>query len=96
MESVAKGIWRLVAAALLASSFCCGIMTAAEPVVFKRSGDHVDVLIGGRLFTTYYFDPSVAKPYLQPLRSARGTIVTRDFPIGNTGPPEHLHDPSLE
>jgi hypothetical protein len=54
---------------------------AAQPVELTRNGSHVDVGIGGRPFTTYYFDPSVAKPYFFPLRSAHGTVVTRGFPI---------------
>ena len=54
---------------------------AFEPVELTRSGNRVDVAVGGRPFTTYYFDPSVAKPYFFPLRSALGTVVTRGFPI---------------
>src|SRR2546428_13269967 len=52
-----------------------------EPVELVRDGSHVDILIGGRPFTTYYFDPAVAKPYFFPLRSAQGTVVTRGFPM---------------
>jgi hypothetical protein len=55
--------------------------SAALPVDLTRSGHQVDVRIGGRPFTTYYFDPSVAKPYLSPLRSAHGTVITRGFPM---------------
>jgi hypothetical protein len=73
-----------------------GARGASRPVVFKRSADHIDVLVGGRLFTTYYFDPRIAKPYFQPLRSAQGTIVTRNFPIGDKVPTQHLKDPDLE
>jgi hypothetical protein len=69
---------------------------AGNTVELLQKGDHVDVLLGGRLFTTYYFSSDVAKPYFQPLRSAQGTILTRDFPNGNTIPPEHLKDPALE
>lgn len=69
---------------------------AGDAVELQRKGDHIDILIGGHLFTTYYFSTDFAKPYFQPLRSAQGTILTRDFPIGNTIPPEHLKDPSLE
>jgi Family of unknown function (DUF6807) len=58
-----------------------GSRSADVPVELTRSGQHVDVQIGGRPFTTYYFDSSVAKPYLSPLRSAYGTIVTRGFPM---------------
>ncbi len=79
----------------------CGLkFGAAQPraqkVEFRRAGNKIDIVIGGQAFTTYYFDPQIAKPYFQPLRSAHGTIVTRDFPIDNQIPPEHLKDPSLE
>jgi hypothetical protein len=69
---------------------------AREAVELLRKGDRVDVLMAGRPFTTYFFTADVAKPYFQPLRSAQGTILTRDFPVGNTVPPEHLKDRSLE
>ncbi len=65
-------------------------------VQLKREGTHINVVIGGKPFTTYYFDPKIAKPYFMPLRSAQGTIITRGFPIGNTVPPGHEHDPNLE
>ena len=70
--------------------------SAADAVELVRKGDTVDVLIGGRPFTTYFFPADIAKPYFQPLRTAQGTIVTRDFIIGNTIPQEHLKDRSLE
>src|SRR5712692_6016075 len=52
-----------------------------EPVELKHDRKQIHVLIGGRPFTTYYFDPAVAKPYFFPLRSAQGTVVTRSFPM---------------
>jgi hypothetical protein len=58
-----------------------GSRSAALPVEVTRSGHQVEVRIGGRPFTTYSFDPLVAKPFLSPLRSARGTVVTRGFPM---------------
>ncbi len=72
------------------------VYAAGESVEFQREATHINVVIGGKPFTTYYFDPKVAKPYFMPLRSAEGTIITRGFPIGNTVPPAHLHDPDLE
>jgi Family of unknown function (DUF6807) len=76
--------------------FASTVFAAADAVEFIRKGEHVDVLIGAKPFTTYFFSTDVAKPYFQPLRSAQGTILTRDFPNGNTIPPDHLKDRSLE
>ena len=59
-------------------------LSATQPeqrVALVRDGSHVEVLIDGRPFTTYYFDEAVAKPYFFPLRSAEGTVVTRGFPM---------------
>jgi Family of unknown function (DUF6807) len=69
---------------------------AGENVQLQREATHINVIIGGKPFTTYYFDPKIAKPYFMPLRSAQGTIITRGFPIGNKVPPGHEHDPNLE
>jgi len=68
----------------------------AETVSLTRHENTIEVSIGGQPFTTYYFDPAIAKAYLQPLRDAHGVIVTRGFPVGETIPPGHAHDPSLE
>src|SRR5208337_1908156 len=77
---------------LLVSAACL----AADSVELNRKGDTVEVIIGGKPFTAYYFSADVAKPYFQPLRTAQGTILTRGFPVGNTIPPEHLKDRGLE
>jgi len=52
-----------------------------KPVDLQRHGYQIDIAIDERPFATYYFDPAVAKPYLFPIRSAQGTIVTRSFPM---------------
>jgi methane monooxygenase PmoA-like len=64
-----------------------------EEVELVREGSHVDVMIGGRPFTTYFFDPVVAKPYFFPLRSAAGTVVTRGFPMTTDIPGEDRDEP---
>src|SRR5206468_11724350 len=54
-----------------------------EPVTITRHDDErrVDVSIGGKPFTSYIYPATVKKPVLFPLRSAKGTIVTRGFPL---------------
>lgn len=41
----------------------------------------VDVLVDRALFTTYRWDADLKKPILYPINTARGTAVTRGFPI---------------
>jgi hypothetical protein len=74
------------------ASVCSGAF-GGELVELKRSGDQIEVRVGGRAFTTYYFDVAVAKPYLFPLRSAEGTVVTRRFPMVTNIPGEDRDEP---
>jgi hypothetical protein len=66
------------------------------PVELKRTGDQIDVFIDGQPFTTYHFSDVVAKPYLMPLRSATGIVLTRSFPTVNTVTDADRHTPSFE
>jgi hypothetical protein len=74
-------------------AFGLALPSAAASVELRQNGDRIDVLIGGRPFTTYYFGPADAKPYLFPLRSAKGTIVTRTFPMVTNVPGEDHDEP---
>jgi Methane oxygenase PmoA len=71
-------------------------LSQPDNVRLTRQGDNIKVVIGGKPFTTYHFDPRTAKAYLQPLRTAGGEVITRGFPIDDTVPTEHEHDRSLE
>ena len=81
---------------LLAALVCCFSCAAQQNVDVQRNGNQIEVTIGGKPFTTYYFDQAVAKPYLMPLRSAQGTIVTRGYPVVNEVPSGSQRDPSFE
>ena len=89
---VSSSVLLFVSAILIS---CCAY-ASGESVQLQREATHINVVIGGKPFTTYYFDPKIAKPYFMPLRSAQGTIITRGFPIGTKVPPEDQHDPNLE
>lgn len=80
----------------LAVMVCCFTCVAQQNVEVQRKEKQIEVTIGGKPFTTYYFDEAVAKPYLMPLRSAQGTIVTRGYPVGNEVPPGSERDKSFE
>lgn len=69
----------LLAFAILPS--CAFLAGVDQPVEFQPHPDSIEVLIGGKPFTTYYFGAHSPKPYLHPLRSAEGNLVTRGFPM---------------
>jgi hypothetical protein len=71
-------MWIWIGAAWLAY-----INANAASFKLERSQDKIDVTVDGTPFTTYYFSKDVAKPYLMPLRTPSGIIVTRGFPVGN-------------
>ncbi|CAM4138607.1 Methane oxygenase PmoA [Pedobacter westerhofensis] len=64
-------------------------------VTIKKSDQQkkVDVLIGGKLFTTFIYADTLEKPVLYPLTTAGGTIVTRGFPLNPKpdDPTDHPH-----
>jgi hypothetical protein len=66
----------------LTVTLCCLVLGAAT-VTLNRKPQQIEVAVDGKLFTTYYFNPAVAKAYLMPLRTATGKVVTRGFPVGN-------------
>ena len=78
----------LVFGLLLSSAF---LSAADETVSFQKRSDSVEVLIGGKVYSTYYFGAASPKPYLSPLSSAQGTVVTRGFPM-RTDIPGERHD----
>jgi hypothetical protein len=70
---------------------CAVILTVAAAVPMKsangveikvnEAGRRVDVTIDGQPFTSYIWPDTLKKPVLYPLRTAKGTLVTRGFPL---------------
>lgn len=50
-------------------------------VRFSQDPGRVQVTINDRPFTTFYLAPGGNKPYLYPLSTANGLVVTRHFPM---------------
>src|SRR5258706_1952672 len=76
----------LAAIAACAALICC--MGANQNsskdrirVIPNETDRRVDIVIDGRHFTSYIWPEKLAKPVLYPLRTAKGTIVTRGFPL---------------
>jgi Methane oxygenase PmoA len=68
---------------LTASWMLASAILAAASVKVERSAHQIEIIIDGKPFTTYFFDREVAKPYLMPLRTASGAILSRPFPVKN-------------
>jgi len=62
-------------------------------VEFVKGGDKIDVMIGGKLFTSYLFGDALPKPVLVPVRTPSGIEVTRRHPLVKLkgGSDGHLH-----
>ena len=50
-------------------------------VVTNEAARRVDILIDGQPFTSYIYPETLKKPVLYPLRTAKGTLVTRGYPL---------------
>ncbi len=77
-----------IACALTAGLVFCpaAVVRAAETapkveLVSRPAERRVDVVVDGQPFTSYAWPERVSKPVLYPIRTAKGTLVTRGFPL---------------
>lgn len=66
---------RVLCLAALALPLC------AQVNITQQGSEKISVEIDGKPFTDFYIGSSAPKPYLAPLRSAKGTVVTRLYPM---------------
>ncbi len=64
---------------------------AAQVKITPQGKEKISIEIDGKPFTDFYIGPDTPKPYLHPLRTADGKIVTRGFPM-QTDIPGEAHD----
>ncbi len=70
----------LVVMAMFLTSLVSGAPDRVS-VVVNEQARRVDITIDGKPFTSYIWPTTLKKPVLYPLRTAKGTIVTRGYPI---------------
>jgi hypothetical protein len=75
----------------------CGTHSSGPAVSFieNKPEKKVDVMINGKLFTSYCWSDNVMKPYLYPILTSSGTAITRGFPLNprpfeTTDHPHHI------
>lgn len=55
---------------------------SAKVKMVKADDKHkVDVIIGGKLFTSYQYPSNLEKPFLSPIYAPSGSVITRGFPL---------------
>ena len=57
--------------------------TLVAQVKLQPSATQIDIAIDGQPFSTLFFGPDTTKPYLHPLRTATGQVVSRRYPMEN-------------
>src|SRR5438045_9741344 len=72
--------WQTTSLLLVSLPFLVPATLPAQ-VEFQRHADRLSVYIGGKPFTELFYGKETTKPYLHPLRSASGKIVTRQYPM---------------
>jgi hypothetical protein len=78
-----------ITAALL--GLMCAAPLCAQVKIARQGNERISVEIDGKPFTDFYVGPETNKPYLHPLRTADGKIVTRGYPMTADIPGE-AHD----
>jgi len=69
--------------AVLFLSAGTGINAQKSKIKFVRADDKqkIDVLVDGKLFTSYRYPSNMEKPFLFPVIAPNGSVITRGFPI---------------
>lgn len=71
----------LLAACLLTALGATSLSAQTIKLVDAKDKKQVDVVVDGQPFTSYVYWDNQKKPILYPLRTAKGTTVTRGFPL---------------
>jgi len=81
MRVYAIGAFLIVAAGAVVLTSLVLASPDRVSVVVKEQARRVDILIEGQPFTSYIWPEKLAKPVLYPIRTAKGTVITRGFPL---------------
>jgi hypothetical protein len=78
-----------------ASFTASAVKNAPTRVQLDRADSHIDVVIDGKLFTAYHFEPDNPKPFLFPVQIGDNLRLTRSYPMEDLpeeeGAKDHHH-----
>ena len=78
--AVSKSVRARLGAALL-FLFSAAFRLDAQVELERENNDRISIVINGQPFGTLYIGSASAKPFLAPLRTATGVIVSRRYPM---------------
>lgn len=58
-----------------------GVGAEAKGIALTRSEDRVEVTLGGKPLTTFHGNAKWDKPFLYPIRTASGLVISRGYPV---------------
>lgn len=76
---------------MLLLGLLAGLPLCAQVTIARHGNDSISIEIGGKPFSEFHIGPDTKKPYLAPLRTAGGAVVTRTYPMSEDVPGE-AHD----
>lgn len=78
-----KNIWCFcIAIAISALTFSASAQKKKMVKLVRSPAENkIDIIIGGKAFTSFLYPDTLEKPVLFPLIAANGTVVTRGFPL---------------
>jgi hypothetical protein len=71
----------LISVFILSSGTVINAQKSKIKVVRADDKQKIDVLVGGKLFTSYQYPSNLEKPYLFPVIAPNGSVITRGFPL---------------
>ncbi len=63
------------------TAFLLALPLGAQVKITRAAPDRIAVEIGGKPYTSFFLAPSGNKPYVYPLSTASGLVVTRHYPM---------------
>ena len=71
----------IMAVIMLASVTVLNAQAAKIKLVRIDDKQKVDILVDGKLFTSYQYPKNQEKPFLFPVFAPNGSVITRGFPL---------------
>lgn len=66
-------------------------LLAAGQVTFRETPGKIEIYLEAKPFSNLYYGPEWAKPFLHPLHSVSGAVVTRAYPVEQIEGENHDH-----